>query len=367
MTDPLDNFSTARPMPSPAETADVCHSLPSITDVASLEDALSEPPDQVIHTMSELDGDILVLGAGGKMGPTLARMARRASDLAGRSRQVIGVSRFRDSACRAQLESQGIRTIVCDLHDSRALQELPAAANVIYMAGLKFGTSARTGEMWATNTNIPADVCTRFRHSRIAAFSTGNVYGFSPVDQPGSHENSPLNPVGEYAMSCLGRERIFEHYSRVHEIPVVLLRLNYACELRYGILVDIAEQVRDGIPINLEMGYFNVLWQADANAMALTALSHATSPPRVLNLAGTETVSVRQISEELGRLLGRSPQFHGKEAPDALLSDGRLGQRLLGSSERTASDIAQMVAGWIQQGQERWQKPTRYDIRSGQF
>ncbi len=344
----------------------------SIRDVDQLEALLSEPTGEVIETMRRLDGDLLVLGAGGKMGPTLARMARRASDTAGVRRRVIGVSRFSTPGLQQRLESHGVLTIRSDLLDRRQLNELPAAANVIFMAAMKFG--APTAEIadqqsrtWAMNVYLPGMVCEKFRQSRIVAFSTGNVYPMVPVDSGGATEDVQPSPVGDYAMSCLGRERIFAHFSRQWGIPVALIRLNYANELRYGVLTDLARQVATGEPIDLTMGHFNAIWQGDANAMVLRALDHPASPPKVVNVAGPDTLSVRRVAEQFGELLQKPVRFTGREAPDALLSDGRLGHKLLGRGRIGPEQMIRWVADWQSRGGPTLGKPTKFQVRDGKF
>src|SRR5262245_46037924 len=243
----------------------------SIRDVEHLEDLLSEPTPGVIDTLGRLEGDLLILGVSGKMGPTLARMARRASDAAGVRRRVIGAARFSAGAAESQLRAHGVETVRCDLLDPDQIDRLPDAANVLVMLGMKFGSTGQESLTWAVNTFLPGPICRRFRRSRIVAFSTGNVYGLTPVHLGGSLETDALAPQGEYALSCLGRERIYEHFSRTLGIPTALLRLNYATEMRYGVLVDVALRVQAGEEIDLAMGHLNAVWQADANAMALQA------------------------------------------------------------------------------------------------
>jgi nucleoside-diphosphate-sugar epimerase len=339
----------------------------AIPDIGHLEELLSEPSAAAIEAMRRVTGDILVLGAGGKMGPTLARMARRAVDAAGVSVRVIGVSRFSSSGQQDALEPHGIETIRCDLLDEDALARLPDAPNVIFMAGRKFGSTGDESLTWAMNTHLPSLVCRRYKRSRIVAFSTGNVYGLTPSGRGGSREEDPPNPVGEYAMSCLGRERMFEYFSRTYGTPVAILRLNYAAEMRYGVLVDLARKVLHREPIDLAMGYFNAIWQADANAMALAALAHTLSPPWIVNLAGAEELSVRATSIELARLLNVDVSFEGREGPDALLSNGTRGRALLGAPRVDAARLLAWTADWIQRGGESLDKPTHFESRTGHF
>lgn len=339
----------------------------AIRDVRHLEELLSEPSVAAIEALRRLGGDILVLGVAGKMGPTLARMARRALDAAGMSTRVIGVSRFSSSAQHDALEQHGIEPIRCDLLDEDGLARLPDAPNVIFMAGRKFGSTGDESLTWAMNAHLPALVCRRYRRSRIVAFSTGNVYGLTPSGRGGSREEDSPDPVGEYAMSCLGRERLFEYFSRTYGTPVAILRLNYAAEMRYGVLVDLARRVLRHEPVDLTMGYFNVIWQADANAMALAALAHASSPPLIVNLAGSEELSVRATCTELARLLGADVSFTGVAARDALLSNGTRGRTLLGAPRVDAARLLAWTADWIQRGGESLEKPTHFESRTGRF
>ncbi len=339
----------------------------TISSVGQLEALLSKPSPAAIEALKQTPGDLIILGVAGKMGPTLARMAVLASKVAGTKRRVIGVARFSDPAVCASLEQHGVETIQADLLDPTALAALPDVPLVLYMAGRKFGSSGQESLTWAMNAWLPGLVCQRYPGSRIVAFSTGNVYGNSPVSQGGSRETDPVAPVGEYAMSCLGRERIFEHFSHTAGTPVALLRLNYACELRYGVLVDLALKVYRGEPVDLTMGHFNVIWQADANAAALAAFSLATSPARVLNLTGPETLSVRQVCEQFGPLFGRPPVFTGVEAPDALLNNANLLLGRVGHPRVPPEQLIRWIAEWITAGAPRLDKPTHFESRDGRF
>jgi nucleoside-diphosphate-sugar epimerase len=341
--------------------------MDSINSVEQLEDLLSEPNEGVVESIGRLKGDLVILGVGGKMGPTLARLAKRASVAAGDQRRIIGVARFSETGLESRLQVQGIETIRCDLLDQEQLDRLPEAPNVIYMAGMKFGSTGQEALTWAMNSFLPGMVCRKYGRSKLVVYSTGNVYGLAPAGKGGSRETDSLNPVGEYAMSCLGRERIFEHFSRVVNIPLAILRLNYAVEMRYGVLVDLARRVQTGQPIDLTMGYCNVIWQGDANAMALRAFDHTASPALILNIAGPEVLSVRQVGEEFGRLLGKAVTFLGVEAPDALLSDGQLAFQLFGRPRVNARQMIGWIAAWIQRGGEYSGKPTHFDVRDGKF
>jgi nucleoside-diphosphate-sugar epimerase len=339
----------------------------SIRDVEHLEDLLSDPSAAAIDAMRRAVGDLLILGVAGKMGPTLARMARRAIDAAGASHRVIGISRFSSNAHRHTLEQHGIETIRCDLLDEPALARLPDAPNIIFMAGRKFGSTGDEPLTWAMNAHLPALVCRRYPASRIVAFSTGNVYGLTPHGQGGSREEDAPAPVGEYAMSCLGRERMFEYFSRTNGTPVAILRLNYAVEMRYGVLADLAGRVFRREPVDVTMGYFNVIWQADANALALAALTHTSSPPLIMNVAGPEELSVRATCLELGRRFGVPVAFSGREATDALLSNGSRGRALLGAPRVDAAQLLAWTADWVQRGGRSLGKPTHFESRTGRF
>jgi nucleoside-diphosphate-sugar epimerase len=338
-----------------------------VESVEHLEDLLSEPTPGVVETLARLVGDLLILGVGGKMGPTLARMARRASDMAGIRRRIIGVSRFSSGDLETQLQRHGIETIRCDLLNVSQLERLPDAPNVLFMVGMKFGSTGREALTWVMNCLLPGEVAHRICCSRIVAFSTGNVYGLSPVYLGGSVETDALHPVGEYAQSCVGRERVLEHHSRTLGIPLAILRLNYATELRYGVLVDLAQRVQAGKSIDLAMGNFNAIWQADANAMALQAFDHAASPPFMVNLAGPELLSVCRVAEQFAHLFGKSATFAGRESADALLSNGQLGHRLFGYPRVGVQQMLHWTADWLARGGPTHGKPTHFENREGSF
>ena len=338
-----------------------------IETVEQLEVVLSEPSDAAARAVAQLRGDIVVLGVGGKMGPTLARMAKRAGDRAGVRRRVIGVSRFSNSQEEMKLQQWGVETIRCDLLDRARLDALPDAPNVVYMAGMKFGSTGQEAMTWAMNCFLPGMVCEKYRRSRIVAFSTGNVYGLVPVSGGGSVERDAVNPLGDYAMSCVGRERVFEHFSRALKIPVSIIRLNYACELRYGVLVDLARRVYGGEAIDLSMGHMNVIWQADANAMALASFDRASSPPFVLNVTGREVLSVRLVCELFAQRFGRRVTFTGTESPDALLSNARVAHELYGPACVSVNQMIDWVAHWVARGGATLGKPTHFEVRDGKF
>ena len=338
----------------------------SIHTEEDLEDHLSEPTEAVIQTLSRLSGDILFLGVAGKMGPSMARMARRASDLAGVKRRVIGVARFTDGY-ETPLQAHGVETIRCDLLDETAVARLPDAPNIVYLAGRKFGSTGDEPLTWAMNCIAPTIVCQRYRSSRIVALSTGNVYGLVPVTGEGSRETDLLAPVGEYAMSCLGRERVFQHFSRAHATPTALIRLNYACDLRYGVLVDLARSVWEGRPVDLRMDHFNTIWQGDANALTLAALGQTASPAWVVNITGPEKLSVREICEHFGRVMNRRVEFTGVEEPTALLSDCSRSLHSLGSPRVLAAKLIEWVVQWTMSGGRLLGKPTHFESRDGRF
>lgn len=340
---------------------------PAPATAIELEEALSSPTDYVVAAMAQLEGDLLILGAGGKMGPSLSVMAKRASDKAGINRRVIAASRFSSEEARNYLTEKGVETVACDFMKPGAFNELPGAANIVYMAGMKFGATHQLGRTWAINAWLPGEVCIRFPHSRIAVFSTGNIYGLVPVSSGGSKEEEAPNPQGEYAMSALGRERVFEHFSLEQHMPQSIIRLNYACDLRYGVLVDIASKVLEGKPVSLEMGYLNTIWQGDANAQALASLAHAATPPLVLNVTGSRTLQVRAIAERFGELFGKPPVFEGTEATDALLSNNACAAALFGPPQVDEDQLMRWVADWLLQGGKLLNKPTHFESRNGRF
>ncbi|MGC8785418.1 MAG: NAD-dependent epimerase/dehydratase family protein [Armatimonadota bacterium] len=342
-------------------------SQPPITSVEELEERLSCPTPEVVQLFRELQGDLLVLGVGGKMGPTLARMARRAMDEAGNAAEVIGVARFSQPQVRERLEQVGVQTVACDLLDADAVKNLPDAPNVVFMAGMKFGTTGAEPLTWAMNTIAPAYVANRFRQSRLVVFSTGNVYPLVPVTSGGATEETPPAPIGEYAQSALGRERVFEYFSARYATPMVIYRLNYAVELRYGIILDVAQKVWAGEPVPLAMGCVNVIWQGDACAWALRCLHLAQSPPLVLNATGPETLSIRHLAHRLGELMGKEPRFEGVEAETALLSNAGKAHRLFGYPTVAVDTVIQWVAYWVMQGLPTLSKPTHYEVRDGRF
>jgi len=336
-------------------------------DLAQLDDALSTPTEEVVQMFAKLPGDILILGVGGKMGPTLARMAKRAADAAGTARRVIGVSRFSSDALPRQLAAWGIEPLRCDLLDEEQVLRLPDAPLVVNMAGFKFGAAGNPSLTWAMNCYLPSIISRRFRHSRIAVFSSGNIYGTVRAAAGGSVETDEPRPVGEYAITVLGRERMFDYFSRELKIPVALLRLNYATELRYGVLVDVGRKVWHNKPIDLAMSYVNVIWQAEANAMSLRALAEVATPPSIWNIAGAEILRVRDVAERFGRIMGRRMQVRGEETPDALINNASHSYTRLGRPQISADQMIAWTAEWIARGGESLDKPTHFESRDGRF
>ena len=338
-----------------------------ITTETQLESYLSEPTDEVIASIAALEGDILILGVGGKMGPTLAKQAKRAIDLAGITKKVIGVSRFSTLGVQTDLQGAGIETIAVDLLSEDCLQNLPNTQNVILMAGRKFGSTDNESLTWAMNSYMPGRVADTFRDSRLVVFSTGNVYPLTPVSHGGATECLPPAPIGEYAQSCLSRERICAYFSSQFGTPMAILRLNYAIDLRYGILLDIAERVYTEQPIPLEMGNVNVIWQGDANAVALRAFAHCQSPPLILNVTGPETVSVRYLALRFGALFNKRLRFEGEEAKTALLSNAARCHRLFGYPRVSLEQMIEWIAEWVRIGGTTFRKPTHFEVRDGKF
>ncbi len=342
--------------------------LPARIDTPEqLDEVLTGPAPEVVEAMRACPGDLLILGVAGKMGPTLAVLARRAMEAAGVPGEVIGAARFSDPQVRGWLESHGVRTVAADLLNAGDVARLPEAPHVIFMAGRKFGSTGDEPLTWAMNVLVPARVAERFRDSRIVALSTGNVYPLTPADGRGPTEDDPVGPVGEYAQSCLGRERMFQYFSARHGTPTALIRLNYAIDLRYGVLTDIAGRVAAGVPVELAMGRVNVIWQGDANAAILRCLGHCAAPPLVLNLTGPESHRVRDLAAELGRRLGRSPVFAGQESPDALLSCAGRYVRLFGRPRVPIERMLDWVAHWTRIGGPTLGKPTHFESRDGRF
>lgn len=336
-------------------------------DETELDELLSRPSEEDRQALRDLDGDLLVLGVGGKMGPSLARLARRAADEAGVRKRIVGVARFSDPAAASELSAAGVDVIQADLLDRQALQSLPSVPNVIFMAARKFGTAGQEGLTWAINSYLPGLVAERFAGARIVAFSTGNVYPLTPVTSGGCTEQHPVGPVGEYAQSAMARERMFEHFSGVNGTPVTLLRLNYAVDLRYGVLPDIARKVLEGRPVDVTTGAVNAIWQRDANSVCLRAFAIAASPPRVLNVTGPETISVGWLARQFGAHFQREPHLQGGEASTALLSNASLCHSLFGYPSLPLRTLIEYTASWIANGGRSLERPTHFEQRQGRY
>ena len=332
-------------------------------DVEVLDEFLARPTQALIDDLAAVPGDILILGVGGKMGPTLARLARNAAP----ERRIIGVARFSEPGVREQLQACGIETIACDLLDRDATAALPRAPNVIFMAGRKFGSSGNQPLTWAMNAQVPAVVADILRGARIVAFSTGNVYPMAEVLHGGATERTPPAPLGEYAQSCLARERLFEYFSQRHGTPGRLFRLNYAIDLRYGVLFDIATKVHAGTAVDVGMGHVNVIWQGDANAQALRCLRHCTVPASPINVSGSETLSVRFLVEEFAARFGRAAAITGAEASTAWLTNTTAACGLFGYPVVPLARMLDWVADWVAQGRPSFGRPTKFEVRSGVF
>ncbi|MBH1965085.1 MAG: NAD(P)-dependent oxidoreductase [Comamonadaceae bacterium] len=332
-------------------------------DEAALESYLATPSRALLRDMATVDGDLMILGVGGKMGPTLARLARNA--MAGR--RVIAVARFSEPGMREYLESQGIETVACDLLDPAAVAALPACRNVVFMAGRKFGADDNHALTWAMNTHVPSMVAQVFSASRIVAFSTACVYPFVPVNGQGADEQLPPDPPGEYANSCVGRERMFEYFSQQQGTPGRLFRLSYAIDLRYGVLADVANKVWQGKPVDVTMGHVNVIWQGDANAQALRCLAAATVPTSPINVSGPETTSIRWLAEEFARRFNKHAQIVGEEAPTAWLMNTGQAERLFGYPQVPLQRQIGWVADWVSREQRSFGKPTKFEARDGKY
>ena len=336
-------------------------------DANTMYQEMLRPSDALISEMAHIEGDIMILGAGGKMGPSLTVLARQAADAAGVKKNIIAVARFSEPGVQSELEAQGIKTIALDLLDDKQLQQLPEAKNILYLAGTKFGTTGKESFTWAMNSYLPGRIAEKFKRSRIVAFSTGNVYPLKPVGSGGATENDLPEPVGEYAQSCLGRERIFQYFSTQNNTPTMIYRLNYAIDVTYGVLLDIAKAVKDNKPIDLSMGFVNVIWQSEANEFALRCLAHCSVPAKILNVTGPETVSVRQIATAFGKLFGTEPTFVNQEEKTALLSNASECYRQFGPQKVTVDQMIEVITAWIQTGGKILGKPTHFQEREGKF
>ena len=338
--------------------------LPGSSDI---RDLFSSPRAETVAALRACPGDVVVLGAGGKMGPSLATMLARAAAEVGDGRRIYAVSRWSNAGASRELQDVGVDIVRCDLLDRGAVSHLPLAPNVIFMAGQKFGTSDSPATTWAMNTFVPAHCIERYRGARMVAFSTGNVYPLSPIAQGGSRETDRLGPIGEYACSCVGRERVLEYFGGRDQTPVAIVRLNYAIDLRYGVLLDIAQRLARGEAISLGMGYVNVIWQGDANRIAIEALPHAAVPPFVVNVTGREILSVRDLANRFAARLGVAARFDGVERSDALLSNTDRMQATFAPAAVSIEEMIERVAQWVEAGGSALGKPTHFETRDGRF
>lgn len=338
-----------------------------IQNETELTEELSRPSDPLVRSIAQLSSPLVIVGAGGKMGPTIAAMARRAADAANHRLEIIAASRFSDVAARSWLEERGVTTLNADLLEADSVRQLPDSANVLYLAGMKFGTAQNPSLTWAINTLAPAHVCERYPSSRIVALSTGNVYPFVPITSGGATESTPLTPLGEYANAAVARERIFDYFSRRNSSPMAILRLNYAVELRYGVLVDIAQKIWSGQEVDLSNGYFNCIWQRDANDLILRSFQLATAPAQSWNLTGVDTLSVRELAQRLAVLLGKPLRTTGSEAQTALLSNTARLVNALGAPATSVDYMVQEIAHWLQSNGRLLNKPTRFEVRDGAY
>ena len=339
-------------------------SLPdAISDIGALDDLLCRPSQALIDDLNKVDGDIMILGVAGKMGPTLAGLAKAALP----GRRVIGVARFSEPGSKEWLQGRGVETIACDLLDENAIKALPKAQNIVFLAGRKFGAEGDLSLTWAMNAHVPALVAQAFCHSRIVAFSTGCVYPFVPVNGKGADETLQPNPPGEYAQSCVGRERMFEYFSRQFSTPGRLFRLNYAIDMRYGVLHDIARKILSGKPIDVSLGHVNFIWQGDASSQALRCLADCDTPTSPINVSGHEILAVRDLAAKLGVRLGRAPVIIGKEEPTAWLTDTSQATKLFGLPIVETEQLIKWTADWVARAMPSLGKPTKYEVRDGRY
>jgi nucleoside-diphosphate-sugar epimerase len=346
-------------MTQPSATLPEC-----FRDVEHLEDVMTTPSPGLLAEFGGVGGDLIILGVGGKIGPTLARLAKRAAP----GRRVVAVARFSEEGLREKLAAAGIECIAADLLDRKQIDALPRPANVVFMAGRKFGSAGHEDLTWAMNAHVPALVAEAFARSRIVAYSTGCVYPYVDVRHGGATETTPATPPpGAYANSCVAREAMFQYFSRRLGTPGRIIRLNYAIDMRYGVLHDVAARVLAGQPVNLATGHVNVIWQGDANAMVLRALAHCTVPSSPLNVSGPETISVRWLAQSLGQRLGRAPVFAGTESAEGWLVNAAEATRLFGYPSVPLMRLIDWTADWVGRGMPSLGKDTHFDTRDGSF
>lgn len=338
-----------------------------MVDLTKLEATLTRPSEALVEDIKKIKGGIILLGIGGKMGPSMGRLAVNAVNAAGIQKRIIGVSRFSDPKSRIELESIGIETITCDLLDDAQLQALPEVENVIYLAGNKFGTTGKEGFTWAMNAYLPGRVAEKYRNSNIVAFSSGNVLPFVPVTAGGVSEESAPEPIGEYAQSCLGRERVFEYFSQKNQTPTLIYRLNYAVDFRYGVIMEIAKSVLNEKEIDLRTENVNVIWQGDANEIAIRSLLHCEAPAKILNVTGPETLSIKWVANQFGTIFNKTPKFIYEAQGTALLNNASECHKLFGYPKVTIREIIDITATWLQQGGEEFGKATHFQERGGKF
>ncbi len=337
------------------------------SDLQSRYESHLTPSDALVDDIATLSGDIILLGAGGKMGPALATLAKRAVDKAGVNKKIIAISRFREEGVQEQLNKKGINTINADLLHDAELQSLPEAENVLYMAGMKFGTKDNASLTWAMNAYLPGRVAQKYRSSRIVVFSSGNIYPMAPVYHGGVTELQAPEPIGEYAQRVLGRERMFQYFASINNTPILIYRLNFAVDVTYGVLVEVASSVIEQREIDLSMGHFNVIWQNDANEIALRSLHHCSVPAKLLNVTGPETISLRWCAEEFGRLMDKKPLFKNEEQPTAYLNNAAESFRLFGYPRTTLKQMMELLADWMISGGKKLNKPTHFQERKGKY
>ncbi len=336
-------------------------------DLKKLEEKYAVPSRELLEDVKQIEGDIMLLGIAGKMGVSMGKLLVDALRAVGKDNKVYGVSRFSDPKAKAQVEESGVIAISCDLLNDAQLFNLPEVPNVIYLAGHKFGTVGNEDFTWAMNTYLPGRVSEKFKNSKIVAFSSGNILPFVKLNQGGVDESGTPEPIGEYAQSCLGRERIFQYFSKKNQTPVLIYRLNYAVDFRYGVIMEIGKSVLQGKPIDLRTENVNVIWQGDANEIAIRSLLHCESPAKILNVTGPETLSTKWVAEEFAKLLGKPATYAYEAEGTALLNNASECHRIFGYPKVTIREIIELTAQWLQEGGEEFGKPTHFQERGGQF